>query len=634
MKLTFHKKVLLAATILSLLFIPLLSHTANADDPYLESTLTAKAPSPTAEFGLSLDMSGDTLVVGAPFANSVYVFRRNGSSWDDGHELELPASSADYFGWDVAISGDTILVGAFDFLFTLEGSVHVFKYDGTAWVLEKDTLIAGTGVGTSVALDGDIAVVGAILHTSTGGSAYVFRREETQEGTNWIEEDELTAPTYFPPFFGWDVAVSDATVLVAAPSFTGPEAGMVHVFTHDSSSQTWGEEAQITSNDPVPGAFFGGSVAMDGSTVVVGAPSFLYPYMRLMDSPGWAYVFRLNQDNFWVEDTLPLPAANGLGNSVDVYGNTVVVGAPLSDDLSKAEKGDRVGSTYVYRYEEDKWIELEKPLLVSDAETTDQLGWSVAVDDSTVVVGAPFWDDLEIDDAGAAYVFVLPTPNEPPVANAGPYMEVLEGDIVELDGSASSDPDGDSLTYEWVQTQVDDEPLVELDLTDPAHPIFVAPELLNPACTTLTFELVVTDDKGLSSEEPDRVEITVLPDNKIYATLGKNRRRWWDWHMYTFHGTKNEKVIITMEPDANGRYRGNRATLILKDLIRGTRYCLKSRRRMTNILEADLPATGEYLIIVAKQPWFFWGRGFRGDYVLSVEGTCGKLKKFGWRKRR
>ena len=627
MKITFKKKLLLVA-ITSLLFIPLLADTARGGDSIPESVLTAKDPSLTAEFGLSIAVSGNRIVVGAPFNGSAaYVFTRDGDTWDAGYQLPLPPSGADYFGWDVAISGDTVIVAAFDSM-TPEGSAHVYRYVEGNWNYEAE-LISGLGVGASVAIDGDIALVGAIIQNS-GGSAYVFVYDK--ENSTWQPEAELTALTSFPLFFGWDVAISGNTAVVGAPSFSNPQEGTAHVFNRSVTGEekTWTEiDTPLSTNSPVPEAYFGAAVAIDGTTVVVGEPPNLNLYTGTYDRLGSAHVFRLNPDDgSWERESLPIPVANGFGNSVDISENTIVVGAPL-DNFNKVPEVSRVGATYVFARVGEAWIPSDTPLLLaSDGGDSDQFGWSVAIDSDTVAVGAPFWDysDDVKDASGAAYVYTLPSASQPPIAEAIADPEkAKEGQKVFLEGSGD-DPDGDplKLEYLWEQIETGGPPVELFDPTEPTA-YFFAPELTN-GCETLTFQLTVTDDQGEPSK-PAEVQVKVRPYNTVHAKLGGEHRHWWYWHKYTFDGSSGDEITIRLEADPDGWHRGEKATLILKDKTRGVRLLETKKGSLPLELSTPLEADGKYAVYVFKQPWFWFWRdnSFEGDYILTLDGTCGRF---------
>ncbi len=632
MKIGAHTKILLAA-ILTLLFIPLLTNTASGDDSISEFKLTAGIDAAANDqFGNSVAISGDTAVVGAPNGESAYVYRFDGTDWEPLEKPLVaptsPPTSISYFGWDVAIDGDTLVVSDFNFL-RLYGSVYVFTRSGDSWD-EGQELITGLGVGASVAIDGDTILVGAPFT----GLTYVFTNGET----GWEEKPEIVSPSTSMPFFGWAVDLSGDTAVVGAPL-----TGSAYAFTRNGDSWDKGQEL-------ITGSWVGSSVAIDGETVVVGAPSLLPVSSQVPQGPGSAYVFRKDAKGSWQQQELN-PGVDGFGASVAISGDRFLVGAPTDDAACPDDPFCNSGSVQMFHYDGESWIQDPHhpaliPTLEPSPEESDKFGWAVAIDSSTVVAGAifgdVFGDDPEPIDAGSASVFILPSPNQPPIAKAEAFPdEVKEGKTFTLDGSGSEDPDGDPLIYNWEQI---DGPEVDLDLalvlaekdkTNPAFQTFVAPEV-SEGCYTITFELTVTEDVdgGLTSE-PVTVDIRVLPDNKIYSELRRKRRHWFYWHKYTFEGVKDEVVTINFEPNSDGRYWGNRATLILKDKIRGVRFYKKDRSGLPNTITATLPADGKYAVYVIKHPWFRRGRSFGGDYILTLEGTCGKLRKsFGWRHRR
>ena len=643
-----------------LLLVTLSSATgAVADDSIFtpESKLTT-GDYATAEdqFGFSMAVDGDTMVVGAPYndaetctnpprcnTGAVYLFKSAGNTWvPDDTTFELTASDAvngDQFGWSVAIDGDRLAVGApsKNEGKAVSGAVYLFEYDGNTWVPDENQQKLTASVpessgrfGFSLALDGDKLVVGA----PGSGSVFVFER---QSDGKWLPV--VTPELPVASMFGLAVAARHGRVVVGAPG-----SGLAYVLEGDS----W---IELPAKTP----FLGCALALHGDTVVVGAPSSMHPFVSAEGS-GRVYLFKL-QGTTWVEeDVLELPYAWGFGSSVSFDGNVLVVGAPFDEvhhpAIPPPEPPDeptliKAGSAYVFGYENEEWV-MKTQLIAGDPDDpdndkaepmmNDRFGWTVVTSDNTVVAGATFINAGGLpSNAGAAYAFVLTSSdNNAPTANAiFRPDDVIEGDMVTLDGSLSSDPDNDPLTYEWVQRVIDHEPQVELDLTNPETPIFLAPEL-NPECTTFTFDLTVTDDKG-SSSKPYTLEVPVQPNNEIHSTLGRKKRRgkrrWWRprsfLHRYKFRGKKGENVTISMKADPNGWHRGSRASLFLKDCIWGVHFLKRGKKKVPNQITATLPADGEYSVYVIKRPrWFCrWGKSFTGDYVLTAKGTCGKLLK-------
>jgi len=316
--------------------------------------------------------------------------------------------ASDNFGWSVAISGDTVVVGA-----TLEdpnnitdaGSVYIFTRSGTTWTqqakIQASDAQASDQFGESVAIDGDTVVVSAQYedpgNITTAGSAYIF----TRSGTTWTQQAKLVASDYQTnDYFGVKVAISGDTVVVGANAedTVATNAGAAYVFTR--SGTTWTQQQKIQASDAQASSVFGTSVAIDGNTVVVGAS--LNDPSSIIDA-GAAYVFTRSGTTWTQQQKIQASdaqASDNFGQSVGISGNTVVVGAYAEDpnNISGA------GSVYIFTRSGTTWTQQAK-LIASDAQASDLFGQSVAIEGDTVVVGAYNEDPNNITDAGSAYVF-------------------------------------------------------------------------------------------------------------------------------------------------------------------------------------------------------------------------------------
>jgi microcompartment protein CcmL/EutN len=310
------------------------------------------------------------------------------------------AASGDQFGTSVAVSGDTAVIGAFldDDAGSGSGSVYVFTRSGTTWT-EQQKLTASDAAaadifGNSVSVSGDTAVIGAVQDDDAGGtsgSAYVF----TRSGTTWTEEAKLTASDAAAgDRFGNSVAVSGDTAVVGAflDDDAGGTSGSAYVFTR--SGTTWTEQQKLTASDAAANDEFGISVAVTGDTTVIGATGDA-------NESGAAYVFT-RSGTTWTEQAKLIASDVALdddfGRSVAVTGDTAVVGASSNDDA-----GSGSGSAYVFIRSGTTWTE-EAKLTASDAAAADIFGNSVSVSGDTAVVGASSNDDAG-SGSGSAYVF-------------------------------------------------------------------------------------------------------------------------------------------------------------------------------------------------------------------------------------
>ena len=225
-------------------------------------------------------ISGTTIVVGASEADygagRTYVFSKTEAGWKQTAELEASDGSGldDYFGDSLAISGTTVVVGAWDHAWA-----YVFAKTGTGWKqtaeLKGSDTVFGDNFGSSVAVSGTTVVVGAPSHANFAGRAYVFSRT----AAGWEQTAELNRSDSWPVgLFGNSVAISGTTIVVG-------DFGNAFVLTNAGAA--WEQVAELQGSNTVADDYFGNSVAISGTTVVVGAPG----KPKLPGYPGWAYVF-------------------------------------------------------------------------------------------------------------------------------------------------------------------------------------------------------------------------------------------------------------------------------------------------------------------------------------------------------
>jgi uncharacterized protein (TIGR03437 family) len=339
---------------------------------------------------------------------SAYVFTRSGGNWTLQQKLIAhDGASGDFFGISVAISGDTVVAGAVVDTIganTAQGSAYVFTRSGTIWT-QQQKLVADDGgtndlFGRSVAVSGDSMVVGAIGYNDFQGSAYVF----TRSGTVWTQQQKLVADDGVAfDLFGEAIALSGNTVVVGeASDAIGVKTvpGSAYVFTR--SGTVWTQQQKLTADDGTVEDFFGVSVAISGDTVVVGAQN----ENGAFNGQGAAYVF-VRSGPVWTQQQklTASDAADGdqFGRSVAVSGDTVVAGAGLDDIGANVDQG----SAYVFTRSGGAWTQRQK-LIADDGAAGDAFGVSVGISGDTVVAGA-FSDNVgENVDQGSAYVFVRP----------------------------------------------------------------------------------------------------------------------------------------------------------------------------------------------------------------------------------
>ncbi|MCP3905795.1 MAG: hypothetical protein GY715_19380 [Planctomycetes bacterium] len=371
-------------------------------------------------FGISVSISGDSALIGAvlhdvggvPSTGAAYVYDFVGGHWVETKLVAFDAAAHDWFGWSSAISGDVAVVGARgdDDNGFGSGSAYVYRKVGGVWGFEAK-LIASDGAahdrfGWSVAVDGDLVVVGADDDDDGGedsGTAFVFRY---LGGGNWIEEAKLVASdTFAGQDFGFVVAVDGDTALIGAPRDAefGTDAGAAYVYRHDGIGG-WPEQAKLTASNAAADEEFGISVSISGDRALVGAWASDDHQIPSTEN-GSAYVFKRTGTTWTQEIRLLAPDAtpgDEFGTSVSIDGPHAVIGVPSDDDTANDS-----GSAWVFAYDGADWKVMAK-LNAPDAANGDEFGFPVSVDGGRVLVGADRNDDvcgLALCNAGSAYIF-------------------------------------------------------------------------------------------------------------------------------------------------------------------------------------------------------------------------------------
>ncbi|MCA2972336.1 MAG: FG-GAP repeat protein, partial [Acidobacteriaceae bacterium] len=389
-------------------------------------------------------------------SGAAYVFVRSGSTWVQQAYLKAARTvPGDRFGVTVAISGDTVVVGTFggdtnanggngtssDNSASTAGGACVYVRIGTTWG-QQAYLKGGTNkiiwsytggfehYGLSVAISGNTAVVGANgdpISTGTigtpngnsvvtGGAAYVFVRN----GETWGQQAYLTASNPGEnDHFGAAVAISGNTVVVGAfgedsgaTGVNGTEsdnsvfdAGAAYVFVRSGSD--WSQQAYLKASTVGPTYRFGflGAVAISADTVVVGAFKETSNATGVNGTPsnyttfaaGAAYIFVRNGTT-WSQQAY-LKASNTrvsmqFGVAVGVSGNTVVVGANGEQSNVTGVNGPQdnntlyaAGAAYVFQRTGTTWRQ-EAYIKASNTGEADDFASAVAISGNTVLVGA------------------------------------------------------------------------------------------------------------------------------------------------------------------------------------------------------------------------------------------------------
>jgi hypothetical protein len=405
------------------------------DAAWLEQEVLASDGASGDLFGFRVLVSGNSAFVAAPaplnHPGKVYVFANVSGTWTEMQQIAAtpsvapPPNWSDFFGWSLSLSGDTLLVGApevFNQMFGPVGGAYVFVNAGGTWTQQQELLGADAGsfdwVGSSIALTGDTAFVGAPNHSGNMGEVHIYTRSGTTwtEGTPLVASDGTAGDAHQ---FGGAVKTDGTTLLVGAPgpdfSSSGAYApGEAYVFTNTGG--TWTQAQILEPDDSADGDQFGFSLALDGSTAIVGTPA---ANIGANLHQGAVYAFD-GSTGTWTQST-KIVADDGaeydqFGQSVAMQGGNALVGQwSHNDDLGGTQPPPKPGTVYLYSAGRGQW-NLSNEFHAGDASNGDSYGWDVGIDGTTLLIGSQATIGANTFQ-GSAYFY---TPADPPIAVVGP----------------------------------------------------------------------------------------------------------------------------------------------------------------------------------------------------------------------
>eukprot|EP00968_Pinguiococcus_pyrenoidosus_P020924 scaffold2608_cov245-Pinguiococcus_pyrenoidosus.AAC.3 len=349
-------------------------------------------------------------------AGSVYIWELLDGEWLLTSRVFEPSDGANHqFGWSVAISGNVAIAGARLNSVALNnaGAASLIFLDQNFTQLEITAPTPGAGdlFGTAVDITANYAIVGSPRRDAgvfNAGSAYIYT---ISGGTTTNVVEIFASSRGFFDEFGQSVAIDGDVAVVGAPLNNDgflSNTGSVHVFKTTDGGLTWPEQAILDAGSEANiNDRFGTNVGISGGVVIAGAPlrddggltssGAVYFFTSTDGGATWPSTVRVNAPPAEAE------AAAQFGYAVDIEGDNAVIGARLED-----EQGNDSGIGYLYAFNatSGSW-EFTATLIGEDREALDEAGFSVAITDVFAVVGAPRHDHDGLPDSGAAYIYTV-----------------------------------------------------------------------------------------------------------------------------------------------------------------------------------------------------------------------------------
>ena len=324
-------------------------------------------------FGTSVSIYEERIIVGAVNdddnggdSGSVYIYQKEeiNSTWPLIQKLTPnDASSGDYFGASVNISSTTrFIVGArnHDGAGLATGAAYIFEEIMGVWTematLKADDGAIGNAFGDSVALSGDVAIIGAPKNTTNAllsGASYVF----IYDGVDWNQSQKLFASDgAYNDRFGGKVAITGDTIIVGAPGDDDEDTNAGSIYGYSLAEGMWSNNSKVYEGLNTDRLFFGVDVSLDGDRALIGTSHS----NRIVNNTGVAYIYDYINNVWELSATLKADdgvAGDDFGRSVSLLGDRAVIGAPFNE-LNNTSTN--YGAAYVFNLQAGDWVQTEK----------------------------------------------------------------------------------------------------------------------------------------------------------------------------------------------------------------------------------------------------------------------------------
>jgi hypothetical protein len=353
-------------------------------------------------FGWSVSMSGDFLVVGAPYDNetgnwsgAAYIYKRSGNEWVQ--DTKITDNNGGQFGFSVAIDGEYLVVGSINTkndqgIFT--GAAFVYHYNGSVWEHEA-TLFAGTNeneeqVGTFVTVSGTTIAVSAVNNSDLHHPVFIF--EKTKGGWTQVKKIVNTCMEVY------SISLYDTMLAIGYRHDNSVNSGAVHLVYRNNGN--WDTTQVIVPEEGNENGAFGKSVSLYKNNLMVGA----YGDYKSLNS---AYIFT-RENGQWMEKAVLLPEDTigydvGWFNAVAINDRYALIGA-----VDANYNGHHTGAAYLYEYENNEWhykSMLTPTVNPNVIDGDSHFGRSVALYDTCFLVGASNMSNDTWFTTGAAFIY-------------------------------------------------------------------------------------------------------------------------------------------------------------------------------------------------------------------------------------